>query len=201
MSNILQLEDFNLTPSRPSAAGGVDGVALEEVKLEAFERGFKAGWDDAVAAQGDATSKLSADLSSNLQDLSFSVHEARADLIKSLKPLMAEIVSKVLPKVAQDTLAGRINDLILDQVQNALPESIELTVAPDDEETVTELLSGGTSHQVTVRAETSLCAGQAFLKVGEREQEINLEDTLQQIGEAIEAFFRTNSVASEAAHG
>jgi hypothetical protein len=54
--------------------------AVEEAKVASFEQGYKAGWDDAVAAQSEDQTRIRADLARNLQSLSFTYQEARSHM-------------------------------------------------------------------------------------------------------------------------
>ena len=75
MSAAHLFEDFG--EEKPKANLG-SGLAVEEVadqKLEAFENGFQAGWEDAIAAQSETQSFVSSGLASSLQNASFEYHE------------------------------------------------------------------------------------------------------------------------------
>ena len=80
----------------------------EDQQLQAFEKGYQAGWDDAVKAQADSIAKVSAEFGQNLQDMSFTYHEALSKLTLSIQPVLAEIIDKLLPSLAQKTLGPQI---------------------------------------------------------------------------------------------
>jgi flagellar assembly protein FliH len=174
-------------------------VEIETLKLEAFDRGFKAGWDDAVKARSDEATQISTDLASNLRDLSFTFLEARADMLGALGPLIEDIVAKVLPVISADTLGPQLRDIILEQVQTGIATEITLAVCPDDQDKVTGILSDHPDLQVTLRSDPTLCAGQVFVRFADREQEINLDETLSQVRDAIKTFFTSD--IREAADG
>ncbi|MFK7881542.1 flagellar biosynthesis protein [Roseobacter sp.] len=178
---------------------GADAVSLEEAKLESFDRGFKAGWDDAIKAQADEKSQISADLASNLQDLSFTFQEARTDMLGALAPLMEDMITKVLPVVAQGALASQVHELIMEEVKDGISEDVSLAVAPDDEDRISDLLSESPSLTVAVRSDPTLCVGQVFLKFADREREINMDETLLKIKAVVDTFF--TSQKQEAANG
>ena len=86
--------------------------ANEEAKLAAYETAYKAGWEDAASAQSEDQARIRADLARNLQQLSFTFQEARAHVLKAVEPLLEEMVNRLLPETARETLAP----LVLEQV-------------------------------------------------------------------------------------
>ena len=99
------LEDFGAARAggRPSVAVPDEG-ALEAAKLEGFDGGYRAGWDDAIKAQSDDQSRISSDFAQNLQDLSFTYHEACNQVLNAISPLLEEVVVKLLPAALHQTL-------------------------------------------------------------------------------------------------
>ena len=65
----------------------------ESVRLEAFEKGYQAGWDDSSIAHQTEREKVSSELAQNLQDMSFTYHEAYAKLSLAMKPLLTKCVT------------------------------------------------------------------------------------------------------------
>ena len=75
-----------------------------KLQLDAFEEGYRAGWDDAIKAQSDDRTRIS-EFAQNLQDLSFTYHEAYSHAINAMTPLLEDIVRSVLPKIAHEAWA------------------------------------------------------------------------------------------------
>ena len=63
------LEDFS--EPQPGTTVALTDVMIEEEKLQAFEKGYQAGWDDSAKAQKDSAAHLSEEFASNIRDLSF----------------------------------------------------------------------------------------------------------------------------------
>ena len=101
----LRLEVFTM-PDAPLARTTVvmDVGALEDLRILAYEQGYTAGWDDAAAAQTDDQSRIKADFARNLQSLGFTFQEARMHVLRAIHPLIQEIVSHLLPKIARENL-------------------------------------------------------------------------------------------------
>ena len=95
------------TLAEPGTGPAADAEAM---KLEAFENGYRAGWEDATGAAASEQGHIAADLAQNLRDLSFTLAEAQVAVLAEMRPLLREIVAKLLPVAAHASLAGRIAD-------------------------------------------------------------------------------------------
>jgi len=149
----------------------INQVALENERLASFETGYSAGWEDAVKAQADDQTRVSSDLAQNLQDMSFTYHEAVAHLNKSIEPLLQDIVAKVLPQMAKETLGMQIVEQLaeLARAQTGVQEPFEITSEP------------------------SLGDGQAYIKFGPAEREIDTGQLIEGIQSAMTAFIHQNN--------
>jgi flagellar biosynthesis/type III secretory pathway protein FliH len=86
----------------------VEATAVEEAKVASFEQGYSAGWDDAVAAQQGDQTRIRADLARNLQSLSFTFQDARSHVLQAIRPLILQMVNRLLPEVAREALAPTV---------------------------------------------------------------------------------------------
>lgn len=181
------LEDFG--------SGGDDhtihlsDVSLEEQRLEAFEKGYSAGWDDAVKAQKDDASRITTDFSSNLLDLSFTIQEAQSGILASLKPLLKGMVEQVLPRLARDSLGARVIETVQDMAGKAANGQVRIITAPANLNVLETLAEGLIGMEVTVLSEVSLGEGQVHIEVAGDEREINLDRVLGEISQAVDGFF------------
>lgn len=163
--------------------------AHEDQQLQSFEKGYQAGWDDAVKAQADSIAKVSAEFGQNLQDMSFTYYEALSKLTASFEPVMLEIVEKLLPSLASEVLGPRIVEQVLGMIKDQPRQPIEIVVAPSHVETIQELVEGKLSEPFEVVSEQSLGEGQAFVRIGSVERNIDLDTVLAGIRQAMTAFF------------
>jgi flagellar M-ring protein FliF len=181
------LEDFD------AAQGGrevtLTDVSLEEERLAAFETGYQAGWDDAVKAQTEDARRITADLAQNLQDLSFTFEEAQAAVMQALRPLLTQMTSAVLPRLAQESLGPRLAGMLDDLVRDQGRCSIEITASPADMPRLSGLLASGPALGATLTEDDTLGPGQVSLRFGEAEHEIDLGAVLEGIDAAIRSFF------------
>jgi len=183
-------QDFGPKPSLFDASSDVDISAIEDDKLAAFETGFQAGWDDAIKAQSDSNTRISAELAKNLQDTSFSYHEARAALIKSLRPLFSDITDTLLPAVARQSMGAHIVEQLADMSRDVLDQVIEVTIAPQNVDPIEQLLNHALPEPFVLIGDKTLGDGQVFLRIGADEREIDLAQVVSSIAVAMETFFQ-----------
>jgi flagellar biosynthesis/type III secretory pathway protein FliH len=186
----LKLEIFE-TDGRPKRAETVvlDISALDEAKLASFDTGYRAGWDDAAAAQTGDQSKISADLGRNLQSLGFTYQEARAHVLKAVEPLMLEIVGKLLPEVARLTLAPVLLETLLPLAEGLADAPVTLVLNPAARPAVEALLDKASGLPLTIVEEPTLGEGQAWLRLGASETHVDLDSATEKIAAAVRSFF------------
>lgn len=175
------------------AAGGrtvvLDTMHLEETKLASYDTGYAAGWEDAAAAQSGDRTHIQAELARNLQALSFTFHEARSHVLQSLRPLLSEMVAKLLPTLARDTLAPVVLDALLPLAEKLADAPVSLVLNPASRAAVAALLENETSLLLQITEEPSLSEGQVYLKLGDCETQVNLDRAIAEISAAVRGFF------------
>ncbi len=185
---LFPLEEFSTTiPANDP--NPVLETSFEEHRLEAYEQGYKAGWDDAAAAQAEEQSRISADFARNLQELSFTYHEARNHILNSLKPLFTEMVSKVLPTLAQEALPQTIVDEVLSVASTQTEAEIEIVVSPANRPALEQLLEGQTTLDINIIEEPTMAEGLAYLRFSDSEKQIDLTSVLTGFTQLVEGFF------------
>ncbi|KIC10352.1 ABC transporter ATP-binding protein [Leisingera sp. ANG-M1] len=182
------LEDFGFsTPAEP-AVPAVSEEVIEEQRLESFEKGYSAGWDDAVTAKDQETSRISAELANSLEDLSFTYHEAQSQLLDSLDPMFKVLTSAILPDAMAASFGHHIVDQLAELAKGQTDQPMRIVVSPGEGATVRNLLPENFSVPVTVQEDGALTPGQAYLRIGSSECEINCDALLESIQDSIEAF-------------
>jgi len=164
-------------------------TSLEEQRLEAFEQGYKAGWDDAAAAQSDDQSRVAADFARNLQELSFTYHEARGQILGALEPLLKEMVSKVLPKLARETLSQTIVDEILSVADVQTKAGIQVVISPANGPALEQLIQTQDNLDITIIEEPSMADGLAYLRFADTEKQVDLDSVLSSFSQSVEGYF------------
>ncbi|MEM1430958.1 MAG: hypothetical protein AAGG09_15995 [Pseudomonadota bacterium] len=200
-SRPLVLEDFD--SARPAAAppGALPANAdhptaaeVEEEKLKAYEKGYGAGWEDAAAAFEKEQGRIASDLGQHLQELSFTYHEAHAALQRDLAGVVQGLIAKVLAPSARHALGEMIEERIAElAAQTQAP--VEVSVAPDNVARVEAVVAAANGPPLRVLPEPSLGSGQAFLRFGTAEEQIDLDAVLTEIADTVDRYF---SAAAEA---
>jgi flagellar assembly protein FliH len=186
-------------PKKPSTLVTTEIAAIEEAKLAAYESGYKAGWDDAAAAQTEDQTRIGADLARNLQQLSFTYQEARAHILKALEPLLTEIVGRLLPETARETLAPLVLEQVMPMAEELADQPVVLVLNPAVRAPVERLIEQATGLPLTIEEEPTLGEGQVYVRLGGAEAKVDLTRVTAEIAAAVRAFF---SLAEETSpHG
>ena len=188
MGSPFQLEVFEL-PDMTGAKVDCSASDFEEMRLQAFEKGYTAGWDDAVAAQDAEATRLRADLSKNLEELSFTYHEARGHVLAAMEPLLRDMVAKVLPAIARESLGQVVLETVMPLAEEMAGAAITVVVNPVNRPAVEALLTTRKSLPLTFLEEPSLGEGQVYLRMGDAESRIDLDGVIAAIGQAVAGFF------------
>ncbi len=179
------------TPPEPAITRDM----LEQTRLESYEAGYKAGWDDAVRAEAEEQGRIGAEFARNLQDLGFTFHEARSHVMQALEPLLSGMVERVLPRLVAETLGQTIIDELLPLATVAADTPIEVVVAPQSRPVLEQLLGEGSTVPFTLVEEPTLAPGQVFLRSGKTERHIDFASAIDRIGTAINGLYELNEKA------
>jgi len=200
MARALTLENF--TPNGLATGLGDSEVILgADARLAAYEDGYKAGWDDSVAAESQTQTRVGADFAHSLQELSFTFHEARAHVLGSIAPLLTLMAEKVLPDLARDGFAQSIIELAREAATEAANRPIELVINPANRPAVERLLEGDPGLPLTVVEEPTLGPGQAFLRGARGETSLDLDAVTAGIRDAVSGFLATETQLEVHDHG
>jgi flagellar assembly protein FliH len=164
-------------------------TSFEEHRLEAYEQGYKAGWDDAATAQAEDNTRISADFARNLQELSFTYHEAKGQILESLEPLLKEMVVKILPAIAEKTLAHSIASEVLKIAKNHADINIEIVVSPLNRPALEALLENQNNLEISIVDEASMAHGLAYIRFANTEKQIDFESVLSRYLSLVDGFF------------
>lgn len=183
----LYLEDFG-TPISGHTAAVISDEMLETERLESFDKGYRAGWDDAIKAKSDEGGQFADAVAQSLQDLSFTYHEVHAQILSNLGPLFEEILQKMLPRLARETLGAHVADQLASMARDMGTVQIEIAVAPGTAGQVSQLVNGsGARLPITVVEDSDVPEGRADMRLGAKEVSIDLSDVIVQISEAVRA--------------
>lgn len=186
----LRLEVFETEATAANSATVVlDTLALEEAKLRSYDAGYSAGWEDASTAQSNEQGRMKADLARHLQALGFSYQEARMHVLKAIGPLLIEIVGRLLPDLARETLAPVVLECLMPLAEGSADTPVTLVVNPAARAAVEQLLERTTGLPLILVEEPTLSEGQVYLRLGSSETEVNLDRAITEITAAVRGFF------------
>ena len=183
------LEDFGTRSDLPGPLTVMSAEDIEDVRLGAFEQGYSAGWDDAITAQSTEKSRLSDALSRNLEDLSFTYHEAATQLTQSVEPVFRGLIETVFPDSMAKVLGQHIVDHLIQTASDAMDQPVVISVATEMTEAVNAVLPETPAVSVKVVADDLLTSDQATMKVGDTETDLDLSHVLTSVRDAVDAFF------------
>lgn len=192
------LEDFSAATASQGSVKLMSDVAIEDQRLASFEQGYTAGWDDAIDAQASDQTRMTGKLVQNLQDVSFTYHEALSQMLRSVEPVFRTMTESILPEVLQETLVPMIVGKLSDMARAQAEQPVELVVPTGVAASLRPILAQEFSVPVLLREDPKLGEGQARLRVGVAEQEVDSMELLKNIRSAIEAFDYT--MKKESAH-
>lgn len=198
MSQPLRLEVFE-------TADAVEGPVLmtpeelEDLRLNAYEKGYVAGWDD-CGRQADAeASTRRAAIERQVEQLNFTYHEARGHVLSALDPLLRAIAETVLPPMARASVVPLVVDQLLPLAQAGAEAPITLHVGPGSEKAFRDAMEGLLLPPVEIVETEELTEGQASFALGAAQTRVDLTDAALAIGLAIDRFYQIQSEESQSA--
>ncbi len=183
-------QNFSSLPASDTTVAPFDQDRIEDAKLQSFETGYKAGWEDAIKAQETAKDRIASDFAQNLQDMSFTFHEASTKLSLAMKPFLSQIVSKILPDLTDKIIAAQAVSQMIELMEAQSETAIQIVVSPKNLDALTDLLAEKSNIPFQITAEPALGEGQVYLRANAEEREINLDAVKHGISNALDAFFQ-----------
>ncbi|ARE83199.1 MULTISPECIES: flagellar biosynthesis protein [Roseovarius] len=184
------LNEFGaFTQGKPIA---ITDVSLEEERLEAFEKGYQAGWEDCVKSQVDDGRRITADLVQNLQDISFTYEEVHAAIMGAMQQLLQEITQTVLPPISHAMLIPHVTEILHDLLEANGRQPLQIAAGPADLAILRRLSAEIPDLACTLTEDPTLASGQVCVRLGESERALDMPDVLLRIEQAISGFFQQN---------
>ena len=193
------LEDFgSAVPQAPTTPEDQEG-AVEDYRLASFEQGYTAGWDDSLKTQTEEKHRITDALAKNLEDLNFTYEEAYTQMVQSVVPVFDAMVDQVLPQVMRDAIGHKVAEHVRAMVSDQDQHPVRLCVSEGYGPLLRPAVTTATSMPVTVYEDSSLSEGQAFLRIGDKEVELDPLGMVEDIRSAVQAF--SHEIKTETAHG
>lgn len=190
MTRPVRLEVFDI-PQDPAALQTIGAEAAEEQRLAAFDEGYKAGWDDAVAAGERDAERLNADIGRRLQELAFTYEEARMHVLTALAPALQDMAATVLPRLARATLGMWIAEALAELATRDGDAPVTIAVAPAHRAAVEALLAQHKGPPHVLVDDPTLGAEVVTLRLGEHERRLDLDAACAAVDSAVSTFLAT----------
>lgn len=191
------LEDFSTFEKTDLYGSSSEGETFDLIRLEGFDSGYKAGWDDATEAVKATSGSISEALGENLSNFTFTYHDARAAVLNELAPVIKELTQSVLPKVLHSSFSAIILETIEDIADKSSNPAVHLRVHPAHADTLTKALDNSIDMPFDVVADLTLGEDATLLEIGKTELEIDFTEYFEKISQTLLAFFAKPEVASK----
>jgi len=155
---------------------------IDALKLEAFQNGYKSGWDDAVKQASQEHKNIGEELSRNLRDARLTYEETRQEILSYVEDLLKEVFSTLLPSLRPECLTSAAA-VALDQLPST--EGISVSLSPDDFEPAKEILSSITENELAFSCEAALASGQARIVCLGGEAAVDVGILIEQLGQSL----------------
>lgn len=199
MTSPLLLDDFDVSLPRPDSPtqSKITEAELEKARLSSYEAGYSAGWEDAIREAEETGQRIDAEFARNLEDMSFTFHEARSHMLANLEPLLMALTDTFLPEILKDALGEIINEEMLQLAGRLADTPLAIRLSPENRDTMERLLAQVNSAPVKILEDDVLPSGQVRLEGGVEERIIDLADALTRVKCAIAALYEINGKAAE----
>jgi len=162
--------------------------SFEALRDSAYSDGVKTGAEAASRAFEDEKIRTLAPILEALNDMAFSQIEACQTMLKSMRPMVEQLVQTVLPESARLGFGAEVSALLCKAYEKAPTSQIIISVAPDAVASIQGLLAPSKAD-FTVEADPTLDGLQARVNWQGGYDQIDLDAALNDIRTAIDTFF------------
>ncbi|MBL3703362.1 hypothetical protein GI582_11760 [Sulfitobacter sp. BDSS02] len=181
-------ENFSENSSTDKNAAGMSEDELEDIRLAAFEKGYVAGWEDAIKNQEKENSRISDGMSQRLEDISFTFYEARSQFSKDSGIILRLLSEKILPETLHRNLAEHLTYEMKSILESLSPDSLTIAVPKGNRTKVEKLLNLDISVPLRIEEDFSLSNDQVVLRVADIEREIDINRFVKSMLDTMDTF-------------
>jgi flagellar assembly protein FliH len=161
---------------------------LEGGNLDAFEQGYRSGWDDCTANEVEERRRVGADLAKAMAEVSMTLDAARDEIMAALQPLFEQIASQLLPAIVAEAVTPVVVEELRRIAEERCSAEVELLASPETCPIIEKLIDTTPELSVSVVPEPALAEGQVSLRFGGQSRDIDLSQAAAQMAEAIRSF-------------
>lgn len=192
MKSSLLLEDFAKPEPVTPPPASFSEAELEARGQQAYEQGYQAGWEDALKSAAHEQERIGADFARNLQDMGFTFHEARQHVMKSLEPLLREVLHRILPQIAVDTLGQHIHEELMRIAEASCDSPVKIVISPQSLPAIRPFIDDSLTIPLEITEEPSLAEGQVYLRIGDTEKKIDVSAVIKRISQLVDTVYILN---------
>lgn len=180
-------------------SGAIDPKTAETIKTEAFESGYRSGWEDAQKADADTRQRIEAEFERNIQNLVFTYSEAVDCVRGELKSFITAIVEGFLPEIVPDLTREHVRTELLKIADDLVEAPIEILTSPESKPLLEELLEKDFPLNIALVEDATLAERQVYIRIAEREIEVDVAPLVEALRTQLRAIVQTNE--ERTAHG
>lgn len=190
-----QPEIFDL-PQAVTQPLAIEPATFEAAKLEAYERGYSAGWDDALSGQAEQDAKARDAVLQQLQECAFTYHEARQIILRSVEPVLRAMADAVLPQMMRDLLGDQVMTHLQEELLRQTDRPMRLRHHPSTTAVLQEVVTRQTGLTLDLVADPALAEGRFLLERGDCEVDLDLDRLCSDIRDRVQDHLRQVSERS-----
>lgn len=162
--------------------------AMETFRLEVFETGYKAGWDDAAKAYDETNTRLSNDVLRNLCDLSLEHQSNYAQLQTRLTTIVNEISNVLIPTVADQSFAPKLIFFVEQQLKDTGMDTLDLHLDSKTARRLGDLMTPDLAGRINLKVSPDLSETQAILQINGDAIEFTFKDAIEKLSDELAGF-------------
>lgn len=197
------LETFDPAISRVGKGSAtLDESAVEAIRSRAFEAGYASGWEDAGKAESSARQRIEAEFERNIQNMAFTYHEAVDRVRSELGDFVSALIDGFFPSLVPQLLLEHVRTELTRIADQFVEVPIELVCSSDTQALIGELLEHSEfALEIELVEDQSLAERQVFVRVAEREIEVDLKPLLNTLRQQFQALRSDDHSEKEIRHG
>lgn len=189
MAHPLRLEVFE-TLDIPDGPALMMPDQIEDIRLNAYERGYRAGWEDGgVQTDAQAATRRLA-IERQMERLDFTYHDARGHILSALEPLLAAVIGTVLPAAARAAIVPLVVETLMPLAHVAATHPIRLSVGPGGRVGFSGAFDGLVMPPIEIVEDPQLHDTQAEFVFGATETRIDLSHAADAAARALARFYQ-----------
>ena len=179
MGRPARLETFEIVGGQPGPA--------DPATDEAWDRGYEAGYAQAMSDAAAAQARLTDEIVQSLNDQAFGYHEARDHLLRTLRPMFDQLTRVFVPRLARDMLVPRVTEILHDMAAGQMDAPVVLTVSTAMAPRFRSLVDRLDGYPLDIREDADLGDLQAVLAGADAECVLDFEHPLAEVASILAA--------------